>query len=560
VVSVVLSIVILICDRCRSHRIFPIHVYPKVYPADFEMTDDGLPLAALGDILSSGHSKLELSSPKATSYLAQLTTLQLDSILAEPDNLSSTSSQLTNALTNLCTSSYPTFLSLHSTTTGLTSTLSTFSNTLDTLLEDIPALESAASTFSSEITSIQSSRRRAALVLEHSSKLQDILELPVLADACVRGGHFQEALDLTAHAARLAACFPHVQAVQDVHAEANGAIRTLLGQLLATLRAPGKLPSLFRAVSFLRRMRVFPERELALAFLTGRLEALNVALTSAEGEKRGLDAPDAWVRYMKKYIDTWREGVHDLLTQYVAIFLERPPADLPPEDLHTLRSLLPVCTAQLLSRLLDALRSALPRFPDAPALTALLSQLTYCATSFARLGFDFRTLLPPLFEDAVRARVSGEFSRAVEEFARTPETGWAAVGAPRADTRGAAGTTASVLHMPPQALAVYPPIAILANALLAALNGLRLLAPTALLGDLANALDASLAKAFGTLLEAPRVEARDAATAFLRLLVPFVRKGLIEGVYGSSVGDVPPSEELQEMVEKMTVWVNEAER
>jgi hypothetical protein len=38
-----------------------------------------------------------------------------------------------------------------------------------------------------------------------------------------------------------------------------------------------------------------------------------------------------------------------------------------------------------------------------------------------------------------------------------------------------------------------------------------------------------------------------------------VRKGLIEGVYGSSVGDVPPSEELQEKVEKMTVWIDEAE-
>ena len=261
-------------------------------------------------------------------------------------------------------------------------------------------------------------------------------------------------------------------------------------------------------------MRVFPERELALAFLTGRLEALSIALTSAESEKRGLDAPDAWPRYTKKYTDTWREGVHDLITQYVAIFLERPPADLSLEDLHTLRSLLPACTTQLLWRLLDVLRSALPRFPDAPALMALLSLLTYCATSFVRLGFDFRTLLPPLFEDAVRARVSSEFSKAVEVFACTPETGWAAVGAPRADMRGATGTTAGVLHMPPQALVVYPPIAILANALLAALNGLRLLAPAALLGDLANALDASLAKAFGTLLEAPRVEARYAAAVF----------------------------------------------
>jgi conserved oligomeric Golgi complex subunit 8 len=102
-----------------------------------------------------------------------------------------------------------------------------------------------------------------------------------------------------------------------------------LRQLLATLRSPGKHLTLFRAISFLRRMRVFPERELALAFLTGRLEALNVALASAEGEKRGLDAPDAGSWYMKNYIDTWREGVHDLLPQYAALFLERPPRMCP---------------------------------------------------------------------------------------------------------------------------------------------------------------------------------------------------------------------------------------
>jgi hypothetical protein len=100
--------------------------------------------------------------------------------------------------------------------------------------------------------------------------LLDILELPVLADACVRGGHSQEAPNFTAHAARLVTRFPHVQVMQDVYAQANSAIRALLGQLLATLRAPAKLPSLFHAVGFLRRIRVFPERELALAFLTCR--------------------------------------------------------------------------------------------------------------------------------------------------------------------------------------------------------------------------------------------------------------------------------------------------
>ena len=72
------------------------------------------------------------------------------------------------------------------------------------------------------------------------------------------------------------------------HAEANGDIRAISGRLLvlATPCAPGKLPSVFRAVSFLRLIRAFPERELALVCLRGRLEALDVALKIAEGEMR----------------------------------------------------------------------------------------------------------------------------------------------------------------------------------------------------------------------------------------------------------------------------------
>jgi hypothetical protein len=64
-----------------------------------------------------------------------------------------------------------------------------------------------------------------------------------------------------------------------------------------------------------------------------------------------------------------------------------------------------------------------------------------------------------------------------------------------------------VLHMPQQMLVVYPPITLLSNEPLATLNGLRLLASAALLGDIANAPDVSPAKAFGMLVEAPRVEA-----------------------------------------------------
>ena len=54
------------------------------------------------------------------------------------------------------------------------------------------------------------------------------------------------------------------------------------------------------------------------------------------------------------------------------------------------------------------------------ARTALAAHMTYCVTSFARLGFNFRTLFQPLFKDAVGTRVSRGFPRAVEEFTYSP--------------------------------------------------------------------------------------------------------------------------------------------
>jgi hypothetical protein len=73
-------------------------------------------------------------------------------------------------------------------------------------------------------------------------------------------------------------------AVRDAHAETSGAIRVLFSQLLATFRGPGKFPTIFRAIVFLPRERLYPERELGPALLTSRFKALKVASTSAEPE------------------------------------------------------------------------------------------------------------------------------------------------------------------------------------------------------------------------------------------------------------------------------------
>ncbi|VDC04260.1 unnamed protein product [Peniophora sp. CBMAI 1063] len=526
-------------------------------------------MSSLAEVLKNGESsKIDLSTPKAAQYLDQLTTYPLNQLLSEPTNLSSTSSQLTNALTNLCTSSYPTFLSLHTTTSDLTSTLSSFSGTLDGLLQDLPDLETSARSLSAEITGVQAERRRAALVLEHSAKLQDVLEIPLLAEACVRNGYFQEALDLAAHAATLATRFPTVSVIKDVRLEVDAAVRTLLAQLLSMLREPAKLPQLFKAVNFLRRMQVLPEHELALAFLTGRLETLELALQAVALEKKGVDKDrekEAWVRYMKRYVDAWREGVHDIVTQYTAIFLDRAV----PSEAESLQTLLPAATAHLLGRLLEELEEALPKIADPTALNSLLTQLTYCATSFARVGLDFRSLLPPLFAGAVARTVSADVAAAKDAFTRTLETkksrparSWlfSGTGAP---VHPPTNVLDSPPHIPPAVLASYPPLANYANALLTTLNSLRLLAPKSILSELSRTLDTALANSAVTLLEYAKGlgEGEDgevvkvAGETFVKVFVPFVRRALLEGVYGAPVGNAGMDEALSKALDDWEGWL-----
>jgi hypothetical protein len=105
------------------------------------------------------------------------------------------------------------------------------------------------------------------------------------------------------------------------------------------------------------------------------------------------------------------------------------------------------------------------------------------------------------------------------------------------------------------------PITVLANALLAALNRPWLLAAAAaaaLLGELTNELDASLESGQG-------IQYTDQGSSVGFAAVPFVRNGLIEGMYGhygSRLGAyhlVRDYRGPQGRIEKMSMWVSGAE-
>ncbi|EJU02694.1 Dor1-domain-containing protein [Dacryopinax primogenitus] len=524
-------------------------------------------------------------TPAAQSYLSYISSLDLPTLLQEPSQLTTESATITSELTGLCQREYRTFLSVHQTTTSLSSSLGSLSSSLTSLLDELPALDTQCRAFADQTKILQASRQRATLVLEQSDKLLDILEIPQLLDTCVRNGHYQEALDLSAHATSLLKRFPSVQVVRDVAAEVDATMRQMLIQLLHVLREPAKLPNLFKAINFLRRMQPAPltEPELALAFLTSRMSMLSASLHALEPE-RSVDP----ARYVRKYVDAFREGAYDILTQYTTIFLDRPSANKTPE----LQDYLTSFSHHLLSTLIGTLETALPLVEDASALSSLLTQLSYCSASFARIGLDFRALLAPLFEQAVLSATQRSLHRAdstlstsltaAGKSARPPSTFLLAFDAPESLFNTHTHAHTFTPQNPPAYLASLPPLATYLNSQLTTLNSLRLLAPSALLSPLLEALDASLCasstalltfcrSAWGTVTRRTSFEIDDSerekqrerdkkvlllvGRAWVDALGPFLRTGLVKGVYGRE--EAEESESWTRAKEEWDTWWDE---
>lgn len=524
-------------------------------------------------------------------YLSYLTSLHLTDLKSEPAKLNSSSAQLTNVLITLCHTSYPTFLSVHQSVNTLSTSLDAFSSSLDALINVLPVVEQKAKGFLEEVKDVQAERKKMKVVVENLGRVEEIVGVGSVVEGCVRSGWYGEAVEVEMRIANLARMLdPDGRGVVwDVKAEVDQRIRSMVGDLLSGLRESGtnKLPVLFKTVGFLRKMGVLDEEEIAQAFLSCRLGCLKRSLEDLDVERRtsGAFTPitpsfqqssvsASGERYLKKYVDVWREGVYDLVSQFTTIFLERPAAS--PETAEFLHSLLTTYTTHLLSVLLGTLEVTLPTVQDPSALNSLLTQLTYCATSFSRIGLDFRWIIGGLFEDAVRTSVMKGFHDARDKFIHTVSSTSSTVLSISSSSTSttAAGSSSTVEpnldavrldttnppHVPPHIITSHKPTVVYANDLLTTLNGLRLLAPKNLYRDLLTELDKSLDEsgmAFVDVITTTPLTVPSLSTSgsqgtlskeeaegkgkklrvylgslFVKVFVPFIRRALVEGVYG----------------------------
>lgn len=435
----------------------------------------------------------DLGSDAASQYLDQLQSLPLKSLLAEASAISADAGSVEGELTNLCFREYPTFISVHKCSAAVTSAFDDFSSSLGNLLDAVPALEDECRTFVRSTTGVQNARAKAALVQEHQDKLFDLLEIPQLMDTCVRNGYYQEALELSAHTESLLKRYPDVELVQDVAKEVDGVLQLMLAQLLALLREPIKLPALVKTVGYLRRLHIIDEEELGLAFLISRLSNFRTQLAGLERDRADP------VRYVRKYVDLFREHVFDIISQFTAIFLEGRSTDAAASQLASF-------VGQCVDDLVALVAAYVPLMNDAASLSSILVQLGYCSLAFARVGLDFSALVTDPFSDAVQLAFSQTIEDATKSLTSTLAQAEKAAGSPAqallapealssllsADTPLGFVTWNGSLEQLPTDLARFPPLAILVNAHLTALNSLRLLAPLHLHPRLAAAQSSAL--------------------------------------------------------------------
>jgi hypothetical protein len=409
-------------------------------------------------------------------YLNHLTSLSLSDLTAsEPASLSQHSHTLLRSLQSLSKRSHKSIITSATHLSNLSSSLPQLLKSTQELQDAIPDVESSGATFTEKYrraaeaeNEVLARRRKALLLSNNGDRISSILDLPALLSTAISNAsqpgatsssiNYAGALDLHAHIKRLGALYPQSPLVSSISAQAEQEMKLLTSNLITSLQSQNvKLAGAMRTIGWLRR--VAPELDegmqldrqlgklsmknhfgnndgaLGALFLVCRLtnlihmlDALEPLRDLADQETRqrqrlnsakgaSLQADRTVVgqqteRYLKRYIEIFREQSFAIVSMYKSIFplaLPAPGSESADEVataskasdhlLLPLPSPLATFPSHLVDMLFETLREYLPNVMDRASRDSLMTQVLYCAGSLGRLGGDFSMMLTLLEDD-----------------------------------------------------------------------------------------------------------------------------------------------------------------
>lgn len=400
-----------------------------------------------------------------------LASLSLRSSEGEGRSLSHSTQSLHRALQALSKRSHRSIIDSATHLSTLTTTVPSLAILTASLRDALPKLDDVAIHFSENYNSraqneVLDRRRKALLLSRNIDRLADMLDLPTLLSSAISTSNaasapaassssnssatlnYASALDLNAHIKRLHGLYPESPLITTVEKQAEAAMKEMTTNLIATLKTNSlKLASAMRTISWLRRVApeldpppissgphsitspsgaASKEGSLGSLFLVCRLvnlqqtlealgplreladhETLRLQVGTVQAEKGKWEGGQQTEKYLKRYIEIFREQSFSIISMYRSIF---PQSTTTANEDALLRSrgakeedlLLPLPSAlstfplQLVGMLEDNLHRYLPNIRDRSSRDSLLTQVLYCAGSLGRLGGDFGLLLASL--------------------------------------------------------------------------------------------------------------------------------------------------------------------
>ncbi|GAB7337809.1 hypothetical protein MBLNU457_4217t1 [Dothideomycetes sp. NU457] len=432
------------------------------------------------------NARPSLADQTTQHYLSRLTTLSLEALKnTEPASLSQASQSSLRGLQALSKRSHRSVISATDHLGNLSSLLPLLDKQSSELKNDIPVLETAANDFAIKYDRVTENvvlerRKRAMLLNRNADRVGNILELPTLLSSTIGSSSsgqgattgaassgYASALDIQAHVKRLKSLYPESDLIKDIARQSDEEIENLISILVTGLQSPAlKLASAMRTIGWLRRIAPdlatsgnhqastddrgldlrnmgSDEGSLGGLFLVCRLMTLRRTLDAldplrelADQETSRRVAPTGVIvqqtpspgtqteRYLKRYIEIFREHSFSIISMYKSVFPTALPApgstgqddglmsptmgmkspfDTAVKDVEdrsdSLPSALATFTPSLVDMLLDTIREYLPNITDRSARDSLLTQILYCAGSLGRQGADFGMMLAVLEDE-----------------------------------------------------------------------------------------------------------------------------------------------------------------
>lgn len=441
-------------------------------------------------------------STQDQDYFNELLTYPPERLAREPSVLLEEQDQLRRQIQETAVANYGSFITTADCLAGVSRDLQAMITSLDALDAHLPALQANTEEFRKTGTTLLARRDALRRLQDTQSTLLDILELPTLMDTCIRGGNYDEALDLRSHANKLALVYGDVPVIKVLTKEVAAGTELMLEQLLSRLSDAIQLPECLRVIGYVRRLGMLQEKQLRVAFLQRREAWIRASI--AEVENDGRTAYD----HLKRLTDVYRVQVFDVAMQYKALFSEGP-------------KILETWADRQIAAYLTSLSRLLPGLTDGGALASVLDHVMYCGVSLGRVGMDFRPLVLPHFESAALDMFSLGVSASTRSLSQLITTHrWVKAPVP-VDQKDE--LTSKLME--------HPPLAIYTNGLLAAFNELRLCAPKSLRDATTRVLQDSLLTAASalhdvstcrSLTEAEGAVLKLAQGTFVHTLCPYV--------------------------------------